>query len=195
MESWIEAVSARQGLGVDEVLRLIDGMPRRSFARGEIVVRQGETDSSFYLLVRGIWRGYRFKDGEEATAWFGVPGEVLFSVWGYVSDRPSRLAIESVTDSEAVCLPKGELNRRFSSSIAMANLGRKVLENFVLLYENWHIDLWKQTALDRYMALLDDYPEVVKQVPMKCIASYIGVTVQSLSRIRALLAGAKDGGR
>lgn len=65
----------------------------------------------------------------------------------------------------------------------MANLGRKMLENFILLYENWLMDLWKQNAFERYMTLLNEYPEVIQQI----IASYLGITVQSLSRIRASL--------
>lgn len=49
------------------------------------------------------------------------------------------------------------------------------------------MDLWKKNAFERYLTLLDEYPEVIQQIPMKYIASYLGVTVQSLSRIRASL--------
>ena len=92
-----------------------------------------------------------------------------------------------MTESEAICLSKKELHKHFYSSITMANLGRKMLENFILLYENWLMDLWKQNAFERYMTLLNEYPEVIQQIPMKYIASYLGITVQSLSRIRASL--------
>ena len=92
-----------------------------------------------------------------------------------------------MTESEAICISKEELHKLFYSSVAMANLGRRMLENFILLYENWLMDLWKQNAFERYMTLLDEYPEVIMQVPMKYIASYLGVTVQSLSRISASL--------
>lgn len=57
-------------------------------------------------------------------------------------------------------------------------------ETVCLLYENWLMDLWKKNAFERYLTLLDEYPE---EIPMKYIASYLGVTVQSLSRIRASL--------
>lgn len=116
-----------------------------------------------------------------------MPGELVFSVWGYISDKPSRLSFESMTESEAICLSKEELHKHFHSSVAMANLGRRMMENFILLYENWLMDLWKQNAFERYLTLLDEYPEVIQQIPMKYIASYLGVTVQSLSRIRASL--------
>lgn len=151
------------------------------------VVHKEEIDSNVYIITKGIWRAYHFKYGEEATAWFATPGELVFSAWGYISDKPSRLSFESITESEAICLSKEELHKHFYSSITMANLGRKMLENFILLYENWLMDLWKQNAFERYMTLLNEYPEVIQQIPMKYIASYLGITVQSLSRIRASL--------
>ena len=102
----------------------------------------------------------------------------------YISDKPSCLIIESITDSEAICVSKDELHRYFETSLTMANWGRKILEQFILLYENWHMDLWKQSAFECYLALLDEYPEIIQQVPMKYIASYLGITAQSFSRIR-----------
>ena len=92
-----------------------------------------------------------------------------------------------MTESEAICLSKEELLKHFYSSITMANLGRKMLENFILLYENWLMDLWKQNAFELYMTLLNEYPEVNQQIPMKYIASYRGITVQALSHIRGSL--------
>ena len=187
MKEWMKVLSEREGLSEDEIHLLTDNQERRSFAKNEIVFHKDETDSNVYIITKGIWRAYHFKNGEEATAWFAVPGELVFSVWGYISDKPSRLSFESMTESEAICLSKEELHKLFYTSIAMANLGRKMLENFILLYENWLMDLWKQNAFERYMILLDEYPAVIPQIPMKYIASYLGVTVQSLSRIRASL--------
>ena len=187
MKEWMKVLSDREGLSEDEIHLLTDNQERRSFAKNEIVFHKDETDSNVYIITKGIWRAYHFKNGDEATAWFVSSGELVFSAWGYISDKPSRLSFESMTESEAICLSKEELHKHFNTSIAMANLGRRMLENFILLYENWLMDLWKQNAFERYMILLDEYPKVIQQVPMKYIASYLGVTVQSLSRIRASL--------
>ena len=187
MKEWMKVLSDREGLSEDEIHLLTDNQERRSFAKNEIVFHKDETDSNVYIITKGIWRAYHFKNGDEATAWFASSGELVFSAWGYISDKPSRLSFEAMTESEAICLSKEESHKHFNTSIAMANLGRRMLENFILLYENWLMDLWKQNAFERYMTLLDEYPKVIQQVPMKYIASYLGVTVQSLSRIRASL--------
>ena len=70
------------------------------------VVHKEEIDSNVYIITKGIWRAYHFKYGEEATAWFATLGELVFSAWGYISDKPSRLSFESMTESEAICLSK-----------------------------------------------------------------------------------------
>lgn len=144
MKEWTEVLADREGLSEEEIHWLTDNQERRSFAKNEIVVHKDEVDSNVYILTKGIWRAYHFKNGEEATAWFATPGELVFSVWGYISDEPSRLSFESMTESEAICLSKEKLHRHFNSSITMANLGRRMLENFILLYENWLMDLWKK---------------------------------------------------
>lgn len=166
-----------------ELLRSIG--EEQCFSAGETIVRVGEVDDRIFILKSGVWREYCFCEGEEATIWFSVAGEVTFSVWGYVHQAPSQLYIESVTDSEAICVSRKSLTNLFETSLCFANLGRRIIEEFALLYEGWHIQRWRQRAFDRYLSLLDEYPEVVGCIPLKYIASYLGVTVQSLSRIRA----------
>ena len=72
-----------------------------TFPAGRYVVRAGEVNENIYIITSGVWREYCFKDGEEATIWFSVAGEITFSVWGYVGGEPSHLFIESMTESSA----------------------------------------------------------------------------------------------
>lgn len=118
MKEWIKVLSSKEGLSEDDIHLLIDNQERKSFAKNEIVVHREEVDSNVYIITKGIWRAYHFKNGEEATAWFAMPGELVFSVWGYISDKPSRLSFESMTESEAICLSKEELHKHFHSSVA-----------------------------------------------------------------------------
>ena len=187
MEKWMERLHKEQGLAEEEIHTLVSMGEKRRFSAGDLVLRSGETDTHIYIIADGIWRSFCLRDGEEATMWFSVEGEITFSVWGYISNAPSRLSIESVTDSCAYAIPRFRLMEAFTSSLQMANLGRHIVEQFVVLYENWHVCSWHQNALERYLQLMDNHPEVIHQVPLKHIASYLGVTPQSLSRIRASL--------
>lgn len=76
----------------------------------------------------------------------------------------------------------------FASSVDFANLGRKLFEREFLNVETWLINGGASQARERYLALLEDNPELLRHVPLKYIASYLYITPQSLSRIRAELA-------
>ena len=188
MEQWKEILMKQFALTEEDVTHLSSLGETRHFSPGEHIVRMGELNDHIYIVTKGIWREYCFYDGEEATIWFNVVGEITFSVLGYVSQKPSHLFIEAITESEAICISRKKLEELYSTSITFANLGRRIIESMAIQYEYLHLEVWRKSALERYTSLLTEYPEIVKSIPMKYIASYLGVTVQSLSRIRASLA-------
>lgn len=185
MKGWKEKLMEKHSLTKEDIDLLTSIGEVRHFKTGEQVLRMGEINDHIYIIHSGIWREYCFRNGEEATIWFSVAGEITFSVWGYVSRKPSPLFIESITESDALCISRSALLELFNSSLRFANLGRRIIENFALHYERWHMQMWRQNALECYLCLLEEYPEVIQQIPLKYIASYLGVTIQSLSRLRA----------
>ena len=101
MEAFIEKFSRKYNLPAADCLRLIGLMERRVFRKGECVVRQGERNSDFYVVSRGIWLGHYLDDGADVSVWFAGEGEALFSTWGY-----PRLMKKGVDWNE--CLRYGE---------------------------------------------------------------------------------------
>lgn len=171
-----------------ELELLTEGAEKRIFAPRQVVVREGETDSNLYLITQGVWRAYSFKDGVEMTLWFAEAGEFAFSTWGYVAGAPSMLTLEAITRSEACVISRQQMEKLFGSSIGMAALGRRILEKFILTWESAWLASNHRTAGERYLTLLEEHPGIIRTVPLKYIASYLGITVQSLSRIRTRLA-------
>ena len=94
MEAFIEKFSRKYNLSAADCLRLIGLMERRVFRKGECVVRQGERNSDFYIVSRGIWLGHYSDDGADVSVWFAGEGETLFSTWGYVGNEVSKISIE-----------------------------------------------------------------------------------------------------
>ena len=101
MEAFIEKFSRKYNLPAADCLRLIGLMERRVFRKGECVVRQGERNSDFYVVSRGIWLGHYLDDGADVSVWFAGEGEALFSTWGYVGNEVSKISIEAMCDAEA----------------------------------------------------------------------------------------------
>ena len=103
---------------------------------------------------------------------------------GYVENTASHITIEVMCDSIAYCIPGSTLNNLYASSLGLANLGRQLMERQLLSLENWLISAGSPKAKERYLTLIKEHPELLQNVPLKHIASYLWITPQSLSRIR-----------
>lgn len=191
MKTFSEILHEKYGLSASESEQLLAQMERLTYRKGEHIVREGERNSSLYLVAQGIWRGHYLRDGVDISLWFASEGDTLFSSWSYVADRPSLTSIEAMSDSTVFRISKQKMETFFTSSIAFANIGRVIFERQFLDMENWMINGGAAQAKQRYLALLEQNPELLQHVPLKHIASYLMITPQSLSRIRAELSRKK----
>ena len=105
----------------------------------------------------------------------------------FVNDEKWYETIELMEDSVLYMLERGQLYRLFEEDIHIANWGRKFAEKELLKTEERLIPLLFTTASERYRKLLRDNPELLLRLPLECLASYLGITPVSLSRIRAEL--------
>lgn len=187
MDTFVRKFCDKYSLPVAASLLLLEKMEKVSYRKGDCLVREGERNANFYIVSEGIWRGHYLNDGVDVSVWFASEGEAVFSTWGYVSNTPSLVTIEAMCDSRVYGISKSALEEFFSSSVELANFGRRIFEQQFLGLESWIISGGSPRAKERYLALLEENPELLQYVPLKHIASYLWVTPQSLSRIRANL--------
>lgn len=185
METFKEKFRNKYHLSEADVTALLSHMEEVRFKKREVIVREGAKNTNLYLIKEGIWRGYYLKDGTDTSIWFASAGEAAFSVWGYADNSYSQIGIEAMSDSIAYCISRADLNELYSTSIGLANLGRRLIEHQLLALENWLISAGSPKAKERYLTLIKETPELLQYVPLKHIASYLWITPQSLSRIRA----------
>lgn len=186
METMIKNFCKKYRLPESGLSTLLSHMTEVRFGKGEFIVKEGERNSNFYLVRNGIWRAYSLlDDGTENSLWFAFPGDAAFSSWGYIAGEASLIHIESVNESTAYCISKTELENLFSRSIEMANFGRHIFERELLSVDIFSITFGTPSAKERYLTLIKEYPELLQDVPLKHLASYLYITPQSLSRIRA----------
>ena len=185
METFEEKFRNRYQLSEADASALLSHMEEVRFKKKEVIVQEGTKNTNLYLIKEGIWRGHYLKDGVDTSIWFASKGEAAFSVWGYVDNSYSQISIEANSDSIAYCISKTALNELYSTSIGLANLGRRLMEHQLLTTENWLISAGSPRAKERYLTLIKETPELLLHVPLKYIASYLWITPQSLSRIRA----------
>ncbi len=187
MEQLIAKLHKNYRISGDDLRLLLENMEEFPFRKRDMIVREGDRNSDFYIIKEGIWRAYYYKDGVDNTTWFATSGESAFSIWGFAGNEVSRIYIEAATDGVAYRISRPEMEKLFGSSVGFANMGRRFMELQFLSIEDWMLDGGSPKAKERYIKLIEDKPELLQSVPLKHIASYLYVTPQSLSRIRAQL--------
>ena len=162
MKQFVDAFCKRYSADEKECMRLVDNMEEVCFRKGDFLVREGEINSSYYLIKEGIWRGYILRDGEELSVWFAITGETVFSSWGYMVGRPSPIYIEAMTDSTLYVINKPKMEEFLNSSIESANLGRKLVEQDFLVAEERIVATGAiSQAKERYLDLLKRGKKVI----------------------------------
>ena len=188
MDNLIDIFSGNYGLEREAASELIRQMEKVSLRKGEIIVKSGAFDDSLYILESGIWSGAKSASFGDAVVWFAFGGEAVVDIYCYNAQRPSKITIIAETDCIVWRISKIRIDKLCEISLSIANAIRKVFETNACHFEDeviWMAD--KENARKRYDALISDHPELILNVPLKKIASYLWVTPQSLSRIRAAM--------
>ena len=153
--------------------------------KGHILFRADRIETSIYFIKKGLVRAYAVSEDREITFWFGKEGDAAISMKSYVENQKSYENIELLEDCEFYEIKSRDLQGLFSSDIEIANWGRKLAESELIKTEERLISQLFQTASKRYDGLLNEHPDLLQRVSLGHIASYLGVTQASLSRIRS----------
>lgn len=145
----------------------------------------GHTCKTIYFMSKGLARIYYYKDGTDITESFAFENNILARVESLFSGKPSRKAIQVLEDSEVIAIDAVKLVRLYDRFPDIERLFRKIFETAYVETVQRIEGIQFHTADERYAALLKEAPDVLKRVPLKYIASYLGITQVSLSRIRA----------
>lgn len=165
-------------------MRLKEHIRKVSFDKNCILLRADKVESDIYFIKKGIVRAYADQPDNEVTFWFGREGETVLSMKSYVENAPGYETIETLETCELYELNSEKLKELFQEDIHIANWGRIFAEKELLKTEERLISRQFRTATERYMELMYENPDLLRRVQLSHIASYLGITQVSLSRIR-----------
>ena len=156
-----------------------------SFKRGDVFLQAGKVANEYYLIVEGVCRSYVHDfNGNEITTSFHCENELMIEVSSLFQRIPSQENLVAITDGTAWKIEFDVFQQLFHSIEGFREWGRAWMSNQLFLAKLRSIEMITKSAGERYLALLKEKPEVIKHAPLKQIASYLGVTDTSLSRIR-----------
>lgn len=169
-------------------LDYVSGMfNRKTIQKNGYLLQQGDICKDLVFVQKGCIRLYYLKDGVEVSVWFAFPQSSAIEMYSFISNNPSNYFLQAIDDSEVLCLSKKALNKLYTQLPAMQEMMRNFWEDVILNLIERFTALQTDSAEKRYLGLLQK-PNYLETVPQKYLASFIGVTPTSLSRIRRQIA-------
>lgn len=168
-----------------ELQDIISNFKREEVAKNTTLIAEGEVSKRFYFMESGMGRSYYLKeDGKDITQWFFAGGKFMSSVDSFFQQTPSLYYLETLEDSVLYSITKNEMDILFSKYHKMEQLGRLASIEMLTKVTNKLNAIQFQTAKQRYEYMLEEFPNISHRVPLGYIASYLGMTQETLSRIR-----------
>jgi CRP-like cAMP-binding protein len=162
---------------------------KKKLKKGELLFAEGDVCKYIVFVSKGMLRQFYFKNGHDVTEHFSYEGSVLICIESFLKEEPTRLMAEALEASEVLLLSYEVLNRQIVQSWEMNTFYRKILEESLITSQQKADSMRYETASERYLHLMERQPEVIKRAPLSYIASYLLMTPETLSRVRAQVVG------
>ncbi|MCT4216098.1 Crp/Fnr family transcriptional regulator [Elizabethkingia anophelis] len=181
----IHLITQRVNLSIQEREWCAASFEPLSIAKNTIIEKEGKVPEYLYFIVSGYIRIFHLNEkGEEITTHINCPPGFITSYFNYINQVPSDENLESITDCQLLRITKTNLEALIGKSIAFKDFSISVFQESISYNESRSRELATLTAEQRYLKLIKEYPDILQNVPLQYIASFLGMNPKSLSRIR-----------
>jgi len=164
---------------------LSKALKRVEISRHSFLLQEGMVCNNLYFLEKGCLRGYYNLDGKEITYWFGFENNFITSFYSFISRKPSVENIQILEDSILWGISFEALNKLFDFHHDLERLVRIINEQYYIRLEERMMAMQFKTARERYELLMETSPHILQRISLGQIASYLGISQETLSRIRS----------
>ncbi len=169
----------------DELDEIFQAHEKISFRKGDLILKEGKTANEYYILEKGLARSFVTDfNGNEVTTHFFADNEIVIEVSSLFQRIPTQENIVCITDCECLKLRFENFQELFHKIPNLREWGRAWMSQQLFVYKQRSVEIFTLSATKRYLNLMEQKPQVIRCAPLKQIASYLGVTDTSLSRIR-----------
>lgn len=157
----------------------------KTFPKGELLSHQNSYNRNVYYMEEGLSRTYYFEKGKDITTNFYSEGKSFGSIDTIFANVPSIYNIETLEESTITFCDYKKLEELCSVSLTSANFSRFILGNLMTQMTKRISSLQHMTAKEKYAQLLEENPNIILRAPLGMIATYLGISQETLSRIRS----------
>ena len=155
------------------------------FDKGQVVLRPNSVCNHVYFVESGLLRTFYEKDGKDVTDWLSPENTFSCSILSFINRIPDRRGIEALENTKVWGIQYYELNHLYDLHHDIERLGRMLYGLGVTLVQQRFDNLHFNSALERYTLLMNSNPTLIQRTPLSMIATYLGITQETLSRIRS----------
>ena len=184
-EQLLNAVYHHPLLTESDIKNLCDAHEKVTFKKGDFVLRNGQTANEYYIIVSGLMRSFVYDTQEhDITTNFFTESQIAIEVSSLFQRIPTRENIQALTDCTCWKIDFAIFQELFHSIKGFSEWGRSWMAGQLFDFKQRSVEIIAESATERYLKLIKEKPQVIRQAPLKHIATYLGVTDTSLSRIR-----------
>ncbi|NHA06385.1 Crp/Fnr family transcriptional regulator [Mucilaginibacter sp. HC2] len=170
-------------LDQDKLDAITQKFKQRNLKKNDFLLEEGSVCNDLVFVQEGCLRLYYLQDEVEISVWFAFEHSSAIEIYSFISEKPSNYFLQAIENTVIWYLPKSELTNLYNEYPEMQEMMRNFWEDVILNLLERFTALQRDSAEQRYLDLLTK-PAFLQKIPQKYLASFIGVTPTSLSRIR-----------
>jgi CRP-like cAMP-binding protein len=153
--------------------------------KNQTLLEEGQLCNAVFLVESGLLRNYYDNDGLDVNLSFTLENQFTTNFEAYINQEPSKISIQAIEKSEVWIIKIRDIPRGKGSFANLSTFIRRVAIRILFATEEHHNMIMMNSPVDRYRYLLEKKPELIQRIPLTHLASYIGITRETLSRIRS----------
>lgn len=169
----------------EEIDQLVALFKEVNIPKKTSIIKPDESSDNVYFIVKGLVRIYYVKENKEITNWFITEDRFFAAVYYLFTGKPNPNFYEALEDTTAITAPYREMEKLYRKYHSLEHIGRKLIELYYADFLKQSYDLMFLSADERYSTFIKNSPELVNRIPLRFIASFLGITQETLSRLRS----------
>lgn len=155
------------------------------YPKKQLLLKEGQVAKKIFFIKKGFARAFYYtRDAKECTSWFMGQADVMISVYSFFTQQPAAESIELLEDSIIQSITWSQLQSIYADFKEFNYIGRIITEKYYIKSEERAILLRTLTAKERYELLLHSHPNIFQKASLGQIASYLGISQETMSRVR-----------
>ncbi|WP_298536096.1 Crp/Fnr family transcriptional regulator [uncultured Algibacter sp.] len=184
MEKLIENINTYISLNEDEISQLKRSIEKKTYKKNEIIFTEGKVSNKIYFVINGCVRLFYNVEGKDKTAFFYTEGQFICAGESYTFNIPAIENYQAVEQTDVYIFTKSRIDKLLSKVPKMEVIARIATENELITCQKVIASFVTKSAEERYKNLLNKQGELFLRVPQRYIASFLGVSPETLSRIK-----------